>query len=55
MTINPLHDFTISDSLVNSFTQLNDLHPFFNAKSVSNANEVCLKGVLDFLQYVNWI
>lgn len=55
MTINALHDFAISNSLVNSFTQLNDLQALFNAKSVRNANEICLKGALDLLQYVNWL
>ena len=54
MAINSLHDFAISNSLVNSFTQLNDLQALFNAKSVSNANKICLKGALDLLQYVNW-
>ena len=55
MAINSLHDFTIHNSFVYSFSQLNNLHPLFNAKSISNANEICLKGALDLLQYVNWL
>lgn len=55
MAINSLHDFTIGNGFVDSFSQLNDLHSLFNAKSISNANEICLKGALDLLQYINWL